>query len=153
MEKSVNLGWLVLIKVEHRHHAWAEKELSSPRHNLTARSRPMFHCRVWTALWRLSRRRQTEWPDVGIKSSPNISKTCPKSSHISFTQKVMYFRLAQKVKKYLSFFARKFVKEQPLTIAQSGHTAARVVMSSTKISYHNFMIDEIVFSIHFFFSL
>ena len=45
-----------------------------------------------------------EWPDDKLKSSPNYSKSCPKSSHNSLTLKMLLFTLAQKFTMHLGFF-------------------------------------------------
>ena len=44
------------------------------------------------------------WPDVEIKSTPNFSKKCPKSSQSSFKLEVMLFKKAQIVFKHLDYF-------------------------------------------------
>ena len=41
------------------------------------------------------------WPDLGIKSSQNFSK----SSHSSFYFKLMIFKIAKIITKYLGYFA------------------------------------------------
>ena len=40
-----------------------------------------------------------EWPDDKLKSCPNFSKSCPKSSHSSLTVKILLFTLAHKLTK------------------------------------------------------
>ena len=55
---------------------------------------------------------QLEWPEIGIKSSSIISKVGPKSSHSSFMLKELtfcFFKIAQKVTKYLGKFCIKIV--------------------------------------------
>ena len=44
------------------------------------------------------------WPDVEIKSSPNFSKLCPKSSHFTYYWKMMLFKQALKVAIHLGNF-------------------------------------------------
>ena len=51
------------------------------------------------------------WPDVGVKSSPNVSKSCPKSSSSSFYARVRIFKITQKVYNHLGYFCYKFVTE------------------------------------------
>ena len=47
------------------------------------------------------------WPNVAVKSSPNVSKSCPpKSRRNSFYQKVI-FQNRPKVTKYLGYFCKK----------------------------------------------
>ena len=46
-------------------------------------------------------------PDVEIKSSPKIFKNAPKVATSVFTYKVEYFKIAQKVTKYLDYFWKK----------------------------------------------
>ena len=47
------------------------------------------------------------WPDVKIISCPISPKSCPKSRHTSLTLKVTFFKIAQKVDKYLGYFWKK----------------------------------------------
>ena len=49
------------------------------------------------------------WPDVGIKSSPNVSKSCAKYSHSSFFSKVKLSRIASNITNYLSTFVSRFL--------------------------------------------
>ena len=49
------------------------------------------------------------WPDVGIKSSPIFSKSCPKSTQCSFCIRVRFFEITQKVANHLASFACNFV--------------------------------------------
>ena len=44
------------------------------------------------------------WRDVGVKISPNISKSWPKSSQSSFYTIVRFLPITQKVANYLGFF-------------------------------------------------
>ena len=44
------------------------------------------------------------WPDVEIKSIPNFSKNCPKTSQSSPKLQVMLFKIAQIVSKHLGYF-------------------------------------------------
>ena len=39
-------------------------------------------------------RMRSVWPDGGVKSSPNVSKSCPISSHSSFYIRVRFFKIA-----------------------------------------------------------
>ena len=49
------------------------------------------------------------WPDNGIKSSPNVSKSYPRSSRISFYKRVRFFKIAKKVPIIWATFDRNFV--------------------------------------------
>ena len=66
------------------------------------------------------------WPDVRIKRSPNISKTCSKCS-----PKVMYFKKPEKVNKNLGYFCKKNCY-QLSNIAQSGHTGHTIWIAPSK---------------------
>ena len=44
------------------------------------------------------------WPDVGVKSSPKVSKSYPRSSRIIFYKRVRFFKIAQKVANNLGYF-------------------------------------------------
>ena len=57
------------------------------------------------------------------RNTPNVSKSCPKSSHSRFYLKVMYFKMAPKVTKYFGHFCIKLCRQELLKIAQSGHSA------------------------------
>ena len=63
------------------------------------------------------------WPDVRVKSSPNVSKSYSRISYISFQIRVMFFKIAEKVANKLSYFCEKFCHEELSKIAQTGHTA------------------------------
>ena len=66
-------------------------------------------------------------PDVGVKSSPNVYKRYPKSSHNSLNIRVRFFKIAQKVTNNFGNFCKKFGCQELLKIAQSGHTAAQML--------------------------
>ena len=53
--------------------------------------------------------RPSVWPDVGVKSSPIFSKSCPKCSQCRFYIRVRFFKIAQRVAIILATFARDFV--------------------------------------------
>ena len=59
---------------------------------------------VYFGMWR----GRTVWPDVGIKSSPMISKIAQKVATAVLTS-VALFKSAQKFAKFLGCFVRKFV--------------------------------------------
>ena len=46
------------------------------------------------------------WPDIGIKGSLKIIKSCPKVATSGFTQKCGFFKVAQNVTKYLGSFCK-----------------------------------------------
>ena len=56
-------------------------------------------------------RTEPVWPDVGMKSPPNLSKSCPKSRHSCVTLIVPFFTMAQRVSQifWLFFVLEKFV--------------------------------------------
>ena len=62
------------------------------------------------------------WPDVLIKS-------CPKAKHSSFTYKVTFSQIEQKVAKYLDYFCKKICHQGLTKIAQSGHSACNFAPS------------------------
>ena len=49
----------------------------------------------------------SEWPDAELKSSPNFSKSCPKSNHSSLTWQVSLFTLTEN---WASFDWNHFIK-------------------------------------------
>ena len=49
------------------------------------------------------------WPDAEIKSSPNSSKRCPKSSHASLNIENWWFQISLKDFIHLGYFSWKFV--------------------------------------------
>ena len=49
------------------------------------------------------------WQEVGVKSSPNVSKSYPRSSHNSFCIRVRYFKISQKLLIIWASFSRNFV--------------------------------------------
>ena len=53
--------------------------------------------------------RRPVWPDVGVKSCPNVTKSHSRSSQISFYIRVRFFKIAQRVAIILATFARDFV--------------------------------------------
>ena len=55
------------------------------------------------------------------KSSPIFWKTCPKSSHSSFSLKVRYLKITQN-STYIGLLLPENLSPRPLKIAQSGHT-------------------------------
>ena len=66
-------------------------------------------------------------PDVEIKSSPKFFKNAPKVATSVFTYKVVYFKIPQKVTKYLDYFWTKNLLQRTLKIAQSGQTGLYAV--------------------------
>ena len=71
---------------------------------------------------KIERRSYTVWPDIGIKSSRNISKSCPKSCHSRYYLKLKFFKMAQKVTKYFAYICTKICSQEILKITQSGHS-------------------------------
>ena len=68
----------------------------------------------------------TVWPDVVVKSSPNVSKSCPKSSNSSFVHKIKVFQHCPKsCQSFWATFVTNFVAQELSKITQSGHTALR----------------------------
>ena len=63
------------------------------------------------------------WPDVGVKSSLNVSKSCPKSSLSCFNIRVRFFKIAQLVADNFGYFCSILCRQELSKIAQSGHTA------------------------------
>ena len=61
------------------------------------------------------------WPDVGVKSIPNVSKSCQKSSHSNFNMLMRFFKIPQKVENNFATFFLNFVTKN-LKKFQSGHT-------------------------------
>ena len=61
-------------------------------------------------------------PDDWIQSCPNLSKSCPKSSHSSFYLKIASFKITWKVSNYFGYFCKKICRQELSKIAQSGHT-------------------------------
>ena len=53
--------------------------------------------------------RRAVCPDVGVKSSPNISKSYPRSSHISLYRRVRFFKRPKKLLLIWATFARNIV--------------------------------------------
>ena len=47
------------------------------------------------------------WPDNGIKIAKNFEKEAQKVATVLFTFKVMFFKIAPKVPKYLGYFCKK----------------------------------------------
>ena len=47
------------------------------------------------------------WPDVGVKSRPNVSKNDQKSSHNSVYIRERFYKIAQKVGSLLGYFCQK----------------------------------------------
>ena len=64
---------------------------------------------------------QTVWPDFGIKVAQILPKSCPKSGTI-FTLKLMLFKIAPKVTKYLGYFCNNICYLELSKIVQSHHT-------------------------------
>ena len=81
------------------------------------------------------------WPDVGVKSSPNFSKSYPRSSHNSFYVRVRFFKIAQNDANNLGYFCEKFCHQKLSKIAQSGHTGAHAPIG-TKIKFGNLLAIE-----------
>ena len=80
----------------------------------------------------------TVWPDVWIKSSPNVSKSCPKRSLGSFCLKMDVFKMAHNVIQYLSNYCTKIYRRELSKIAQSGHSvplSGTVYLFSTLCNY------------------
>ena len=53
------------------------------------------------------RKVRSVWPDAGIKTMPFFILMAPKVSKVAFYSKVTYFKIAQKVSKYLGHFNEK----------------------------------------------
>ena len=97
---------------------------------------------------------QTEWPDVGIKRSPNFSKSYPKTSQSRFTLKVIFIEWSQMSPNILASFVRKIccpklqkspnlvslVPKHPLKsfLAPLVHTTPFLEQGKTK-SFDNFL--------------
>ena len=63
------------------------------------------------------------WLDAGIKISPNFLKLATKVTKVAFYYKVTYFKIAEKVSKYLGHFNDQICCLELSKIAQSGHNA------------------------------
>ena len=59
---------------------------------------------------------------LGIKSSPNISKSCKKVADAVITSKSMDFKIAKMAAKHLGIFYIKICRQELYKFAQSGHT-------------------------------
>ena len=66
----------------------------------------------------ICRKERGVWPDVGIKSCPKIIKIYLNVVTAVFIQRVIFFKIAQKVTTYLGYFCLQELSE----LARSGHT-------------------------------
>ena len=62
------------------------------------------------------------WPEARVKSLPIFPISCPKSRHSSLTYKIRFYKIAQKVAKYVVYFGKEICRQEVPKIAQSGHT-------------------------------
>ena len=62
------------------------------------------------------------WPDVRIKHCPDLPKSGPKSSHISFYLKMMFSSYLKKSQDIWATFLKKICIQCLSKITQSGHT-------------------------------
>ena len=73
------------------------------------------------------------WPEAGVKSSPNVSKSCLKSSKSSFYIRVRFFKIAPKVANHLGYFCWNFVaknfKKSPNLVTLFGGGLIRLMTS------------------------
>ena len=53
----------------------------------------------------------------------NFFNSCPNVATLVFTQKVIFFKVAQKVTTYVGYFCKKICLHELSELAQSGHTA------------------------------
>ena len=61
-------------------------------------------------------------PDVGVKSSPNVSKSCPNSSNGNFYKRMRFFKNAQKVAQSFGLLLLENLSPRTFKIIHSGHT-------------------------------
>ena len=58
------------------------------------------------------------WPYVGVKSSPIVSKSCPKSTQSSFSVKMRFFKIAEKetyqLGNFFEILLRRTIKKRPI---------------------------------------
>ena len=80
-----------------------------------------FGTKKWMAPFLLMALREV-WPDVGMKSSQIVSKSCQKVAKAIFTQKDICLTVAQTFKKCLDYFCHINFCHEFSKIAQSGHT-------------------------------
>ena len=80
--------------------------------------------------WRSPSLAESSVTDVGVKSSPILSKSGPKSN--SFYVRVRFIIVAPKVANHLGYFWWKFCHQELLKIAQSGH----IGWKSTKARFY-----------------
>ena len=81
---------------------------------------------------------QSVWPDVGVKSSPNVSKSYPRSSNSSFCKGVMFFKITQKLLFLEMVDTKNFQKSSNLVtlFATSNHSNLfqfRIICSNRKL--------------------
>ena len=83
---------------------------------------------------------QAVWPNVGVKSSPNVAKSYSRSSHSSFYIRVRFFKLAQKVTNILLVnLLTKTFKNRPIW---SHWTQGWCESSKTKTLFLTFPLDS-----------
>ena len=77
------------------------------------------------------------------KRSPNISKTCPKSSQISFFKKVLYLKKPKKETKYLGYFWKKIF--HTTTIKKSHNLVTLLPTINISVSHLHKSLTDIFF--------
>ena len=84
--------------------------------------------------------RPSVWPDVGVKSSPIFSKSCPKCSQCRFYIRVRFFKIATKKLSIIwasfgkSFVAKNFQKSPNLVTLPTTHKLSTHIPLSLSLS-------------------